>query len=89
MKYPTASSAQGGGGTNMTRTPAPASSVAHKGTMGSGQSNMRSKGTMGSGSPGMTMKGVQGGPGNHEAHSGVIGSGHPNAVPAKNVMGRG
>lgn len=89
MKYPTASSAQGGGGTNMTRNPVASGSVTHKGTQGSGDANMRMKGAMSNGSPGTMTKGAQGGPGNHMGHDNVLGTGHPNPVPAKNVMGRG
>jgi len=90
VKYPTASSAKGGGGTNMTRNPVASGSVPHRGTQGTGDSNVRMKGAMGGGgTPGQMAKGVQSGSGNHTGHEGVIGTGHENAVPAKGVMGRG
>jgi hypothetical protein len=57
MKYPTASSAQGGGGTRPARMPAPSKgSVQHKGTM-SGGDTTRHKGTMGDGRSTPTAKG--------------------------------
>lgn len=60
MKYPNASSAKGGGGTNMARNPAPAGNGGHKGTMGNGTCNHRASGTMGSMSGNPQAKGVQG-----------------------------
>lgn len=38
--------AQGGGGTRPNRTQAPTQGVEHKGTIGTGQSNMATKGAM-------------------------------------------
>lgn len=53
MKYPTASSAEGGGGTNHRSMPSVSGKggAMHKGTMGSGGGKPMAKGVMGAGSP--------------------------------------
>lgn len=57
--YPTAKSAQGGGGTRPTRMPAPTSTTNAKGVMGGGDTT-KFKGTMGSGGGSCSAKGVMG-----------------------------